>query len=125
MILSLPRPKVHEEAFRQQDFCIPNNGLLTVFSGDTIILMDISFDPAKRLEALRLRGLDFADAGLMFMGRTITVQDERFDYSEDRFISAGHLSGRCVVLVWTPRDGSRRIISMRYAHAREEAAWFS
>ena len=82
-------------------------------------------DPAKRDETLRQRGLDFADAGLMFQGRTITIQDERFDYSEDRFITAGHLSGRCVVLVWTPRDGNRRIISVRYAHAREEAAWFS
>ncbi len=58
------------------------------------------------------------------MGRTITVQDVRLDYGEDRFITAGHLAGRCVVLVWTPRDGSRRIISMRYAHAREAAAWF-
>jgi len=27
------------------------------------------------------------------------------------------------VLVWTPRDGERRIISMRYGHADEEAYW--
>jgi uncharacterized DUF497 family protein len=27
-------------------------------------------------------------------------------------------------LVWTPRGESRRIISMRYAHEREEKAWF-
>lgn len=87
--------------------------------------MDISFDPVKRGETLRNRGLDLADAGLVFMGRTITVQDDRFDYGEDRFITAGHLMGRCVVLVWTPRDASRRIISMRNAHAREEAAWFT
>ncbi len=59
------------------------------------------------------------------MGRTITIPDDRFDYAEDRFITAGHLRGRCVVLVWTPRDASRRIISMRYAHAREETAWFT
>ena len=87
--------------------------------------MDISFDPAKRVATLRGRGLDFADAGTVFEGRTVTVQDGRFDYDEDRFITAGYLTGRCVVIVWTPRDGSRRIISMRHAHAREEAAWFS
>lgn len=86
--------------------------------------MDISFDPKKRAETLKHRGLDFADAGLLFQGRTITVQDDRLDYGEDRFITAGHLQGRCVVLVWTPRDGGRRIISMRHVHADEEAAWF-
>src|ERR1700674_5235937 len=38
--------------------------------------------------------------------------------------TAGHLNGRCVVLVWTPRGEARRIISMRYAHADEETRWF-
>ena len=74
---------------------------------------------------MRHRGLDFADAAFVFEGRTMTIQDQRRDYGEDRFITAGHLDGRCVVLVWTPRDDSRRIISMRFAHADEEAAWFS
>jgi uncharacterized protein len=86
--------------------------------------VDISFDPAKRAATLARRGLDFADAGLVFAGRTITVQDNRREYGEDRFITAGHLAGRCVVLVWTPRGGARRVISMRYAHADEEARWF-
>ena len=86
--------------------------------------MDISFDPLERAATLQDRGLDFADAGTVFEGRTVTVQDGRFDYEEDRFITAGHLIGRCVVIVWTPCGGTRRIISMRHAHAREEAAWF-
>ena len=86
--------------------------------------MNISFDPAKRAGTLLHRGLDFADAGAVFVGRTVTVQDTRRDYGEDRFITAGHLGGRCVVLVWTPRAGARRIISMRFAHADEEASWF-
>ena len=86
--------------------------------------MDISFDPAKRAATLENRGLDFADAGLVFAGRTITIRDTRKDYGEDRRITAGYLAGRCVVLVWTPRAGSRRIISMRHAHADEERNWF-
>ena len=86
--------------------------------------MDISFDPAKRAATLEHRGLDFADAGLVFAGVTVTVQDRRRAYGEDRFITAGHLRGRCVVLVWTPRGAARRIISMRHAHADEEASWF-
>jgi uncharacterized protein len=87
--------------------------------------VDISFDPGKRAETLKHRGLDFADAGMVFAGRTVTVQDERRAYGEDRFITAGHLDGRCVVLVWTPRGEARRIISMRYAHAHEETRWFA
>jgi uncharacterized DUF497 family protein len=86
--------------------------------------MDISFDPAKRRRTLEERGLDFADAGDVFAGRHITVLDDRFDYGEDRYITAGYLQGRCVVLVWTPRDGGRRIISMRHVHADEEKTWF-
>lgn len=86
--------------------------------------MDISFDPTKRAETLRHRGLDFADAGLVFAGRTITIPDLRRDYGEDRFITARHVGRRCVMLVWTPRDGARRIISMGFAHAEEEKRWF-
>ena len=87
--------------------------------------MDISFDPLKRAIALRDRGLDFADAGEMFMGRTLTIRDDRQDYGEDRYITAGYLKGRAVVVVWTPRGDNRRIISMRHAHAAEEKTWFS
>ena len=86
--------------------------------------MDISFDPAKRAATLQHRGLDFADAGEVFAGRTVTARDSRQDYGEDRYVTAGHLAGRCVVLVWTPRGGARRIISMRFAHDREERRWF-
>jgi uncharacterized protein len=87
--------------------------------------VDVSFDPAKRADILKHRGLDFADAGTVFAGRTVTVQDQRHAYGEDRFITAGHLNGRCVVLVWTSRGEARRIISMRYAHADEETRWFA
>jgi uncharacterized DUF497 family protein len=86
--------------------------------------VDISFDPAKRAATLLHRGLDFAEAGTVFAGLTITVLDTRRDYGEDRYITAGYLAGRCVVLVWTPRGGARRVISMRHAHADEERSWF-
>jgi uncharacterized DUF497 family protein len=86
--------------------------------------VDISFDPAKRSETLERRRLVFADAGEVSAGRTVTVQDKRRDYGEDRFITAGHLRGRCVVLVWTPRGAARHIMSMRHAHANEETRWF-
>lgn len=86
--------------------------------------MDISFDPLKRAITLKTRGLDLADAGLVFAGDSITIADTRKDYGEERRITAGYLAGRCVVMVWTPRAGSRRIISMRHTHADEKREWF-
>lgn len=85
--------------------------------------MGISFDRAKRAATLKNRGLDFAEAGSVFTGATATIQDVRRDYGEDRFVSAGCLRGRMVVVVWTPRSTGRHIISMRYCHADEEAIW--
>lgn len=85
--------------------------------------MRITFDPAKRDLVLERRGLDFARAGEVFAGLTATVVDERFDYGETRFITAGHLDGRLVVMVWTQRGEARHIISMRHCHAKEEEIW--
>lgn len=83
----------------------------------------ISYDPAKRAATLEHRGLDFANAGEVFAGPHASALDDRQDYGEVRHITAGYLAGRLVVVVWTPRDGTRRIISMRYAHEREAKRW--
>ncbi len=90
------------------------------FFGTTAIRVDISFDPAKRNATLANRGLDFADAPLLFDGVTTDIPDLRQDYGEDRFVTVGYLRGRMVVLVWTPRGDARHIISMRKANDREQ-----
>ena len=83
--------------------------------------MPDEWDEAKRRKTLAERGLDLADARLVFDGVHFTRPDERQAYGEPRFITAGFLRGRFVVLVWTPRDGGRRTISMRHGHEREKA----
>jgi hypothetical protein len=85
--------------------------------------MEIEFDPAKRDKTLSERGLDFARAGELFAGRHLTAEDAREDYSESRFVTVGSLDGRMVVMVWTPRGGARRIISMRKANEREQSRY--
>ena len=85
--------------------------------------VDITFDPAKRAATLQQRGLDFADAATVFIGREATLDDERFDYGETRRITAGFLNDRMVIVVWTPRGTTRHIISMRHAHAKEQRRW--
>jgi uncharacterized DUF497 family protein len=83
----------------------------------------IAFDPVKRKKNLAKHGLDLADAGSVFAGAIGTRLDTRHRYGEDRYLTIGRLAGRLVVMVWTPRFASRRIISMRYAHAKEEALY--
>jgi uncharacterized protein len=85
--------------------------------------VQIEFDPAKRDQTLTHRGLDMADAGVVFAGPTLTVEDDRADYGELRYITIGRLGGRMVVVVWTPRGDARRIISMRKANEREQALY--
>ena len=78
--------------------------------------MRITYDLAKREWTLRQRGLDFADAGAVFAGRTFTFEDDRFDYPEVRFVTFGLLADRMIVLVWAAdpsvaEDEGRRVIS--------------
>lgn len=83
--------------------------------------MRITFDPDKRDRTLAERGLDFADAAEVFAGVTLDSPDSRKDYGETRIITAGHLRGRLVIVVWTPRGDARHVISMRKANEREKA----
>ncbi len=82
--------------------------------------MGITFDPAKREKALAERGLDFADAELVFEGVTLELEDNRKDYGEERIICYGLLAGRMVVVGYTPRGTDRHIFSMRKANDREK-----
>ncbi len=62
--------------------------------------MRVTYDAAKRAATLAERGLDFADAVEVFAGLHATLADDRMAYGEPR-----------------------RIISMRYAHGKEERRW--
>jgi len=86
--------------------------------------MKITFDNSKRQQTLEHRGLDFTHCVEVFTNPHIDLEDNRSDYSEPRFISFGFLKGREVVVVWTPRGDSRRIISMRKANEREQKKFY-
>ena len=81
--------------------------------------MDITYDPKKRAETLAHRGLDFDDAAKVFAGRHFEMEDDREDYGETRRITVGTFNRTMVVVVWTARDGARRVISMRKCNAKE------
>lgn len=85
--------------------------------------MKITFDEQKRLLTIEKRGLDFARAEELFDGVESTMEDNRQDYGETRYNTFGFLDERLVVLTWTARDKTRRVISLRKANEREKE-WF-
>ena len=49
-----------------------------------------SFDPVKRASNLKKHGLDLADAPTVIeSGETVTFEDRRFAYGEERFVTLG------------------------------------
>jgi uncharacterized protein len=82
----------------------------------------ITFDEAKRLKILEERGLYIADSRSVFESEYVEIEDDRKDYGERRYRVWGFLHGQRVSLVWTSRDGSRRIITLRHAHEPEHKA---
>jgi uncharacterized DUF497 family protein len=103
--------------------CVANGYRPRSLIGGTFNDLKITFDPAKGQAALEDRGLNFADAALVFDGPTITFEDTRRNYGEPRFQTIGYLADRMGMLVWTPRGEARRVISMRKCNDREKAIY--
>ena len=82
----------------------------------------LEWDEAKRLKNLSRRGLDFADADLVFDGRSIATAPSRRN-NEDRFVSTAEIDGKLYTVVWMWRGGNQRIISFRRASDGEERAY--
>jgi len=82
-----------------------------------------SFDPAKAASNKALHGVDFADARDFDWKTALVVEDVRRDYGERRYIALGTIGERVHVLVFSPRAGAVRLISLRKANKREVARY--
>ena len=87
--------------------------------------MEFSWSEAKRTTNIKVHGLDFVDARSVFEGLTYTFEDDRFSYSEQRFVTLGLLAGIPVSLVHTENEHEIRIISFRKATKRESQIYFN
>jgi uncharacterized protein len=87
--------------------------------------MRYSHDPKKRTANLKKHGYDFGDAPQVIeSGRTVTFEDKRFDYGEQRFITLGVLRGDVVVIATAETDDEIRVISMRKAERNEKEIYY-
>lgn len=83
------------------------------------------FDPKKQAANLKKHGYDFDDAPQVIeSGRTVTFEDRRFDYDEQRFITLGVLRDDVVVIATAETDETIRVISMRKAERNEEKIYY-
>lgn len=87
--------------------------------------MRLEWDEAKRTANLQKHGIDFAGAEAVFAGDTVTIEDERRNYGEQRFVTFGVLEGRIVAVVHTERANVIRIISIRKATHGETKSFLS
>ena len=81
--------------------------------------MSISYDEAKRQLNLAKHGIDLAECAPIFDEQMVSLEDKRDDYGEIRQQSLGLLHGQVVMLVWTDRPDSARLISCRKASHHE------
>jgi uncharacterized DUF497 family protein len=86
--------------------------------------MKIEWDEAKRKSNIKKHGFDFVDAVKVFDGATFKINDDRFDYGKNRYITLGMLEGIVVVIAHLEEDELIRIISMRKATKNEQKIYF-
>ena len=82
--------------------------------------MNFEWDDIKRKLNIKKHGIDFINASMIFDNYTLTIEDDRYDYGEERFVTFGILEGRVVVVVHTEDEDS-----IRNATKYEEKKYFS
>lgn len=89
--------------------------------------MDFEWDEAKNQANIDKHGLSFDRAKTIFNGFCLYDEDTRFDYGEKRYVATGMLEEEAVVVivvVFTERGESIRIISARAASKKERSRYY-
>ena len=76
-------------------------------------------DPAKDRRNVASRGLSLDLAEQLDWATAFIWEDRRKDYGERRFCVLGFIEDRLHSVVFTPRNGKPRVISLRKANKRE------
>jgi uncharacterized protein len=90
--------------------------------------MDFEWDENKRLSNLSKHGVDFEDVRFIFDGDTVTVEDDRYNYGEQRLVTFGFLRGSIISVTHTETHSEHgdviRVISARKATKHEQQLYF-
>ncbi len=77
------------------------------------------WDEAKNAENIRIRGISFAIVHEFDWDNAVFQDDSRFEYGERRIRAFNRIDGKPYCVVFTPRDGTLRIITVRRMHDKE------
>ena len=83
--------------------------------------MDLEWDENKRECNLEKHGLDFVDAARVLQGDLLELNES---HDEPRVLALGLLGSTVVLVVYSMRKETYRIISMRKAEPNEERTYF-
>ena len=75
-------------------------------------------EPKRRLN-IKSHGFDFEGCDAIWDHFTVTREDKRQDYGEERLVCFGLLDDEVVVLVYTERPQGTHVISLRKAEKHE------
>ncbi len=87
-------------------------------------MQEFDWDENKRLSNVRKHAIDFEDAVTIFDNDIVTVEDNRYEYDESRYMTLGLLNGRVIAVVHVERGMVTRIISARKATRYEQITYF-
>ena len=79
--------------------------------------MEFEWDESKRRLVIDRRGIDFRDAVRIFDGPVLETLSRH--PAETRWVAVGIVDGKEIAVVYTVRDGRRRIITTRRARTHE------
>jgi uncharacterized DUF497 family protein len=79
----------------------------------------LPWNESKRKLNLNKHGLDFLGCDAIWDYFTVTREDKRQDYGEERLVCFGLLEAEVVVLVYTERAQGPHVISLRKAEKHE------
>ena len=79
----------------------------------------LTWDEPKRKLNIKNHGLDFVGCDAIWDRFTVTREDKRQNYGEERLVCFGLLVAQVVVLVYTERPNGSHIISLRKAEKHE------
>ena len=87
--------------------------------------MEFEWDPDKAEENLTKHGVGFVEASTVFSDPLeVTIPDPEHSDDEVRFLSLGlSADGRLLVVAYTEREGTIRIIHARVAAPKERRAY--
>ncbi|HET9147906.1 MAG TPA: BrnT family toxin [Acetobacteraceae bacterium] len=80
--------------------------------------MNFEWNEGKRLGNIDKHGLDFLDADILFAGPHL-IGSAKTVVGESRWLAIGMIDEVCVTIIFTRRDQTLRLISMRRARDAE------